>query len=44
MKDIKSIILAILFILFIGCGFYGMIEIIKGLFGEILDLIEIIIK
>lgn len=39
MKDIKSIILAILFLIFIVCGCYGTIEIIKGLFGEIVDLI-----
>ena len=42
MKDLKSIILAFFIILFIGCGLYGAIEIIKGLFGEILDLIETI--
>lgn len=40
MKDVKSIILAIFVFLFIVCGLYGAIEIIKGLFGEILDLIE----
>jgi hypothetical protein len=39
MKDVKSIVLAIFIILFIGCGLYGVIEIIKGLFSELIDLI-----
>lgn len=40
MKDFKSIVLAIFVLLFIVCGLSGVIEIIKGLFGEFLDLIE----
>ena len=40
MKDFKGLILAILVLLFIACGLYGVIEIIKGLFSEMLDLIE----
>ena len=39
MKDLKSIVLAIFVILVIVCGLYGVIEIAKGLFGELLDLI-----
>lgn len=40
MKDVKGFILAIFILLFIGCGLYGVVEIIKGLFSGILDLIE----
>jgi hypothetical protein len=40
MKDFKGFVIAILVILFIVCGLYGVIEIIKGLFSEMLYLIE----
>jgi hypothetical protein len=40
MKNTRSIVLAILILLFIVCGLWGVMEIIKGLFSEALDLIE----
>jgi hypothetical protein len=39
MKDVKSIILAIIFFLGTACGLWLSIEIIKGVLGGVLDLI-----
>lgn len=40
MKDVKSIVLAILILLVILCGLYGVWEIVIGLIGEFFDLLR----